>query len=134
MAQSELEKTLSRMKVTLKATELAGTPARGFSSSVRNWHVTLSREIKGEEKPLRLTLNILSAGEPTMDSIIQCLIEDIEASTLTLWEFAQDYNRGKTDTATERMYTTCKRASARAQKFFGDSKVIRNILGIAKAA
>jgi hypothetical protein len=119
---TELENILNRMKVSLKATELAGTPARGFSASVRNWRVTLTKKLKDEEKPLRLTLNILSAEEPTILSVIECLISDIEAGELSMWDFAQEYNR------------TCKRTCARAKRFFGDTRVVRNMLGIPKAA
>lgn len=131
---NELEKTLSRMKVTIKAKELPGTPARGFSSNVRTWRTTLTKEVKGEEKPLKLTLTILSPSEPTLPTVIQCLAEDIEAGELTLWDFAQQFTKGKTDEAAENMYATCKRTGTRARKFFGDSKVVRTMLGIPKAA
>jgi hypothetical protein len=131
---NEIENTLNRMKVSLKATELAGTPARGFSSSIRYWRVTLSKKVKDEEKPLRLTLSILAAEEPSMSKVIECLAADIEAGELSMWDFAQEYNRGRTDEATERMYQTCKRTCTRARRFFGDSKIARTILGIPKAA
>lgn len=134
MATTELEKTLSRMKVTIKAKELPGTPARGFSPSVRTWRTTLVREIKGEEKPLKLTLTILSPVEPTLSTVVECLTKDIEAGELTLWDFAQEFNKGKTDEATENMYATARRTASRAQRFFGDSRIIRNILGLPKAA
>ena len=131
---TELENILNRMKVSLKATELAGTPARGFSASVRNWRVTLTKKLKDEEKPLRLTLNILSAEEPTILSVIECLISDIEAGELSMWDFAQEYNRGRTGEGVELMYRTCNRTCARAKRFFGDTRVVRNMLGIPKAA
>jgi len=132
MAQSELEKTLSKLKVTLKATELAGTPARGFSSTIRTWRVTLTREVKGEEKPLKLTLTLVDPVEPTLEAVVQCIQDDIADSDLTLWAFAQTYGiKGKADKATEAMYKTCKRVEARARKFFGDTKIIRSMLGIA---
>ena len=134
MATNELEKTLIRMKITMTSKELPGTPARGFSPSVRNWRATLTREIKGEEKPLRLTLTILSPTEPTLPTVVQCLTEDIEAGELTLWDFAHQFNRGKIDPATEHMYVTCKRTGSRARRFFGDSKVVQTVLGIPKAA
>ena len=132
MAQTELEKTLNRMKVTLKATELAGTPARGFSSAIRTWRVTLTREVKGEEKPLKLTLTLVCPVEPTLEAVVQCIQDDIADSDLTLWAFAQSYGiKGKSDAAIEAMYKTCKRVEARARRFFGDTKIIRSILGIA---
>lgn len=137
MALSELERTLNRMKITIKATELPGTPARGFSTNIRNWRVILTRAPKSDEKALKLSLVILSSDEPTLETVVQCLAEDIEAAELTLWDFAQAFNKankGKADPTTERMYKTCKRTGSRAQKFFGDSKLIRNMLGIAKAA
>jgi hypothetical protein len=134
MATNELEKTLNRMKVTLKARELPGTPARGFSPNVRNWRVTLTREVKGEEKPLKLSLVLLSPNEPTLPEVVECLASDIDAGELSLWDFAQEFNRGKTDQGTERMYQTCKRTGSRARRFFGDSKVVQTVLGIPRAA
>lgn len=129
---TEMEKTLNRMKVSLKAIELAGTPARGFSPSVRTWRVTLSREIKGKEKPLKLTLTILSASMPTVDNVVECITEDIGDADMTLWDFAQAHgDKGKTSEAVERMYKTCKRTESRARKFFGDTKLVRNLLGLA---
>ena len=123
MATTELDKTLNRMKVTAKVTELPGTPARGFSLTVREWRVTLSKEVKGEDKPLKLTLTMLSPAEPTMAMVVQCLAEDIEASELSLWDFAQQYSKGKVDPGMELMHKTCKRTGARVQRFFGDSWV-----------
>lgn len=120
MAATELEKTLNRMKVTVKATELAGTPARGFTPTQRNWRVTLSKEVK-DDKPLRLTLTMLSADEPTVSTVVQCLADDIEDSELSLWDFAQQYNKGKTDKSVERMHVTCKRIAPRVKRVFGDS-------------
>jgi hypothetical protein len=133
MATTELEKTLNRMKVTLKAIELAGTPARGFTANTRSWRVTLTRPTKDTEKPLRLTITILSAAEPTINDVIQCLTEDIEAGELSLWDFAQKYNEGETKEV-EVQYKTCQRTSARARRFFGDGKVMRTILDTSKAA
>ena len=125
---TELEKTMSRMKVTLKVTETAGTPARGFTPIIRNWRAILTRELKGDEKPLKLALTIVSQVKPTVDSVIRSIRDDIEDGTMTLWDFAQAYGiKGKTDNAVESMFKTCKRVSARAKKFFGDSKSMREL-------
>ena len=125
---TELEKIMSRMKVTLKVTEIAGTPARGFTPAIRNWRAILTRELKGDEKPLKLTLTIVSQVKPTVDSVIRSIRDDIEDGAMTLWEFAQAYGiKGKTDNAVESMFKTCKRVSARAKKFCGDSKSMREL-------
>lgn len=116
----DLDRMLKRMKVTAKAVELGGTPACGFTPNARPWRVTLTREIKGEEKPLKLTVVILSGTEPTVSNVITCLLGDIEYSQLSLWDFAQEFNEGKTNEATERMYKSCKRVAPRTKRFFGD--------------
>ena len=121
MATTELDKTLNRMKVTMKAVELAGTPARGFSPTVRNWRVTLTKEGKGDDKPQKLTLVILSANEPTLAMVVETLAKDISDSEMTLWDFAQEYNKGKTGPNIELMHKTCKRIVPRIRKFFGES-------------
>jgi hypothetical protein len=131
---NELEKTLRKMRVSIKAVELAGTPSRGFSSEIRTWRVTLTREPKGDEKALKLSLTIISANEPNLTMVVECLADDIEAGELSQWDFTQQFNRGENDQATERMYVTCKRTCSRAKRFFGDSKVVRNMLGIPKTA
>jgi len=123
MATTELDKALHRMKVTVKVIELAGTPARGFSLNVRTWRITLSKEVKGEDKPLKLTLTMLSPAEPTMAMVVQCLADDIENGELSLWDFLQQYSKGKNDPGIELMHKTCKRTGARVQRFFGDSWV-----------
>ena len=126
---TELEKTLNKMKVTIKVTEQPCSPARGFSPDARSWRVTLTKEIKGEEKPLKMTLVMLAKAEPTLDAVIDCINTDIDDSELTEWEFAQQYSpRGKADMATESMYRACKRFAARAKRFFGDSKLARSVL------
>jgi hypothetical protein len=117
---TELEKTLKRMKVSLKAVELIATPACGFAPNSRPWRCTLSRET-GEAKPLRLTVTVLSGTEPTLDTVIKCLVTDVETCELSLWDFAQEYNQGSTDQSTERMYKSCKRVSSRIKRLFGDS-------------
>lgn len=120
MAITDLEKTLRRMKVTLKAVELAATPAHGFSPAERLWRCTLSRDV-GEEKPARLTLTITSTNEPGLDEVITRLNQDVQDAEMTLWDFAQEYSKGKTTIGTESMYKMCKRISSRAQRFFGES-------------
>lgn len=116
---TDLEKTLKRMKVSVKTTELAATPACGFTPASRPWRVTLSRE-EGE-KTSKLTVTILSGETPNVDNVITCLASDVEYSTYTLWDFAQTFNGGKNDEGTERMYKTCKRVGSRIKRFFGDS-------------
>jgi hypothetical protein len=120
MAQTELEKTLKRMKISLKAVELVATPACGFAPSSRPWRCTISRETGGD-KPLRLTITVLSGTEPTLDIVIKCLVTDVETCELSLWDFAQEHNDGNTDKPTERMYKSCKRVGSRVKRLFGDS-------------
>jgi hypothetical protein len=117
---SDLEKSLKRMKVTLKTSEQPSTPAHGFTPATRNWRVTLSRDV-GEEKPLRLTLTILAPTEPTLATVIVCLAKDIEDGDMSLWDFAQTYSMGKTDPGTERMHKACKRTAPRVKRLFGTS-------------
>ncbi len=119
MAATELEKTLKRMKVNVKATELVATPACGFSPNSRPWRVTLSREV--EDKTVKLTVTLLSGKEPDPGTVVKCLAADVETCELTLWDFAQEYNQGETDEATERMYKSCKRVGSRVKRFFGTS-------------
>lgn len=122
MAATELEKTLKRLKVTMKVTELTETPARGFTPGTRSWRVTLSRELKDQEKPTRFTMTMLSAKEPTIDDVMTTLSEDTQAGDMTLWDFAQSFGFAKADKAlTERSYKTAKRASGRIRRFFGDA-------------
>ncbi len=119
---SDLDKTVKRMKVSLKATEQPTTPGHGFTLNTRCWRVILSRDTGGE-KPIKLTLTVLSAEEPTVSYIVNCLNKDIADSELTLWEFAQEHNDGNTNEPTETMYKTCKRMAARVKRFFGESWV-----------
>lgn len=125
---TELEKVLSRLKVTLKARELVGTPARGFTPGVRCWRVSLERELKGSDKSLKLSMIVLSATEPTASQVMGCLIRDVESGELSLWDFAQAYGNGNTDEETERRHKTCKRIGPRVRRFFGDGwvKVVNN--------
>jgi hypothetical protein len=117
---NELDKVLSRLHVTVKSRELIGTPSRGFTPGVRCWRVGLERAVKGAEKPLRLTLTVLSANEPTSADVVRCLISDVQSGELTLWDFAQAFGNGKTDPQTENMHKTCKRIGPRVKRFFGD--------------
>lgn len=119
MAATELVKTLKRLKVSVKSTELAATPACGFSPNSRPWRVTLSREVEG--KTLKLTVTVLSGNEPDLDTVVKCLVVDVETSEQTLWDFAQTYNQGDSDEPTERMYKSCKRIGSRVKRFFGTS-------------
>ncbi len=127
---TELEKVLSRLKVTLKARELVGTPARGFTPGVRCWRVSLEREVKGSDKSLKLSMITLSPSEPTAGQVMGQLIKDVESGELSLWDFAQAYGDGKTDEQAERMHKTCKRIGPRVRRFFGDgwTKVVNNAL------
>lgn len=118
---NELDKILSRLRVTIKSRELIGTPSRGFTPGLRCWRVGLERAVKGAEKPLRLSLTVLSANEPTSDDVVRCLASDVAAGELTLWDFAQAFGNGKTnDPQTERMHTACKRIGPRVKRFFGE--------------
>lgn len=116
---TELEKTLKRMRVTIKTVVLIATPARGFLPESRLWRVTLAKNV--DEKTIKLVLNMLSKDSPTATEIIKCLIDDTEASELKLWDFAQEFNEGKTDAATEDMHKACKRIGPRIRRFFGNS-------------
>lgn len=118
---SELEKTLKRMRVNLKATQLIATPACGFSPTARPWRITLTRDQKEGEKPLKLTITMLSGTPPGIETVVKCLITDTKNCELTLWDFAQEFNQGETNEGTEHMYKTCKRLATRVQRFFGDS-------------
>lgn len=117
---TELEKVLSRLKVTLKARELVGTPARGFTPGVRCWRVSLEREVKGSDKSLKLSMIVLSPTEPTATQVMWQLIRDVKAGEMTQWDFAQAYCNGVDDEQTERMHKTCKRIGPRVLRFFGD--------------
>lgn len=122
MAQSDLEKTLKRLKVTMKVTELTETPARGFTPGTRSWRISLTRELKDQEKPARFTMTMLSPTEPTIDEVMATLSEDTQAGDMKLWDFAQSFGFAKADKAlTERAYKTAKRASGRIRRFFGDA-------------
>ena len=59
---SDLEKSLKRMKITLKTVEQLTTPGRGFTPTTRSWRVILSKNV-GEEKALKLSFVMLSAKE-----------------------------------------------------------------------
>ncbi len=117
---NELDKMLSRLRVTVKSREVIITPARGFPAGLRLWRVGLERAVKGEEKPLRLSLTLLSPDEPTTADVVRCLARDVESGELSLWDFGIAFNKGKTDPATERMHKTCKRIGPRVKRFFGD--------------
>jgi hypothetical protein len=119
----DLEKTLKRMKVTLKSIEQPTTPGHGFTPATRSWRVTLTRERRSEEKPLKLTFILLSPTEPNMTSVVQGLMADVEDCELSLWEFAQQYGKGKTDEPNETMYKHVRRMGARITRFFGESWV-----------
>ncbi|VVB55194.1 Uncharacterised protein [uncultured archaeon] len=119
MAATELEKTLKRMKVSVKATELAATPACGFSPTSRPWRVTLSRT--EADKTVKLTITVLSGTEPNASTVVKCLAADVESCERTLWDFAQEFNQGETDEPTERMYKSVKRIGSRIKRFFGNS-------------
>ncbi len=117
---TELEKLLSRLRVTIKSREIVITPARGFPPGTRLWRVGLERAVKGEEKPLRLSFSLLGYDEPTPAHVIATLARDVEAGELSLWDFGLAFGNGKTDPATERMHKTCKRIGPRVKRFFGD--------------
>jgi len=117
---NELDKVLSRLRVTIKSREVIITPARGFPAGSRLWRVSLERAVKGEEKPLRLSLTLLAPDEPTPTDVVGCLARDVESGELSLWDFGLAHNDGKTDPQTERMHKTCKRSGLRVKRFFGD--------------
>ena len=117
---NELDKVLSRLSVTIKARELIGTPARGFSPGSRCWRVGLERKVRGAEKPLKLSLTLLSAEEPTPADVVKCLTRDVQSGELSLWDFAQAFGDGRTDPQTERMHKSCKRIGPRVKRFFGE--------------
>lgn len=121
MASSEFDKTLTKLGVTFTSKEVTGTPAQGFTPAQRYWRVALVRKIRGQEKPLRLTLTLVSPNEPTAERVVQALQGDIKAAELSLWDFAQSFASGQTDDAgTERMHKSCKRIAPRVAKFFGE--------------
>lgn len=120
---NELDKVLSRLHVTIKSRELVGTPSRGFTSGLRCWRVGLERTVKGAEKPLRLSLTVLSTDEPTSADVVRYLTSDVQSGELTLWDFALAYGNGKTDAQTESMHKTCKRIGPRVKRFFGEGWV-----------
>ncbi|HEX6826545.1 MAG TPA: hypothetical protein VF077_09555 [Nitrospiraceae bacterium] len=126
---TELEKVLNRLKVTVKARELVGTPARGFAPGIRCWRVSVDREVKGSDKTSKLPMVILSATEPTVEQVMTMLIRDVEAGEMTQWDFAQAYCNGVDDEQTERMHKTCKRIGPRVHRFFGDgwAKVVNHL-------
>ena len=130
---SDLEKSLKRMKITLKTVEQLTTPGRGFTPTTRSWRVILSKDV-GEEKALKLSFIMLSAKEPDVVSVLTCLAKDIEDAKMTLWDFAQAYNRGKTDEGTERMHKSCKRTAPRVNRFFGNSWNLLSNKALAEAA
>ena len=130
---SDLEKSLKRMKITLKTVEQLTTPGRGFTPITRSWRVILSKDV-GEEKALKLSFVMLSAKEPDVVSVLTCLAKDIEDAEMTLWDFAQAYNRGKTDEGTERMHKSCKRTVPRVNRFFGNSWNLLSNKALAEAA
>ena len=117
---SELDKMLSRLRVTIKSREVVITPSRGFPPTLGLWRVSLERAVKGEDKPLKLNLTVLSPHEPTPVEVIATLALDVESGELSLWDFGIAYNNGKTDPHTERMHKTCKRIGPRVKRFFGD--------------
>lgn len=117
---SELEKVLSRLRVTVKSREVIITPARGFPTGSRLWRVSIERAVKGEDKPQRLALTLLSTDEPSLTDVVKCLTRDVEAGELSLWDFAQAFGDGKTDKQTENMHKSCKRIGPRVKRFFGD--------------
>ena len=117
---NELDKVLSRLRVTIKSREVIITPARGFPAGSRLWRVSLERAVRGEEKPLRLSLTLLANDEPTPADVVGRLARDVESGELTLWDFGLAYNGGKTDPQTERMHKSCKRIGPRVKRFFGD--------------
>jgi len=117
---NELDRVLSRLRVTIKSREVIITPARGFPAGSRLWRVSLERAVKGEEKPLRLSLTLLTPDEPTATEVVGCLARDVEAGELLLWDFGIAFNKGKTDPQTESMHKTCKRIGPRVKRFFGD--------------
>lgn len=117
---NELEKVLSRLRVTIKSREVIITPARGFPAGSRLWRVSLERAVKGEEKPLRLGLTLLAPNEPTAADVVASLARDVESGELSLWDFGLAFGNGKTDPATESMHKTCKRIGPRVKRFFGD--------------
>jgi hypothetical protein len=128
---NELEKTLSRLRVTIKSREVLITPARGFPAGLRLWRVSLERAVRGEDKPLKLTLTLLSKEKetPTAAEVIGCLANDVEAGEMSLWDFGLAYNNGKTDPHAESMHKTCKRIGPRVKRFFGDgwAKLVNHV-------
>jgi hypothetical protein len=117
---NELDKVLSRLRVTIKSREVITTPARGFPAGSRLWRVSIERAVRGEGKPLTLNLTLLAPNEPALVDAVGCLVRDVELGELSLWDFGLAFGNGKTDPATERMHKTCKRIGPRVKKFFGD--------------
>lgn len=117
---TELDTVLKRLKITFKSREQAGTPSRGFPPGSTLWRVTLEREVKGAEKPMRFVFGLLSPTEPTTEQVVKVLLGDVEAGELSPWDFAQAFNGGKVDEPAERAHKVCKRVGPRVKRFFGD--------------
>jgi hypothetical protein len=117
---TEFDKVFGKLGVTLKFREHAGTPARGFTLGSRCWRVSLERNVKGADKPLRLSVTMFAPDEPTPSQVVLCLANDVAAGELSLWDFAQSFNKGNTDKQTEHMHATCKRFGPRVKRFFGE--------------
>ncbi len=120
-----------RRTVVLKVTELAMTPARGFSvfsdvkfdwTKVRQWRCSLTlKKPPTESKRLAvLTIVILSPERPTMTKVLECLAADIDAAKMSLWDFGTIFAKGDTGEAAQNMHNTCKRTVPRVKRFFGD--------------
>lgn len=117
---SEFDKTLSKLSITFASKELTGTPAQGFTAGQRYWRVSLARKMRGEDKPLRLTLTLVSPQEPNAKEVVKALAGDIRAAELSLWDFAQTFVNGEMGEGTERMHKNAKRIKPRVAKFFGE--------------
>lgn len=126
MNTNELTAVLSRMGVSLTAREIPGVPARAVLAGSRCWRVTLTRSVKGEEKPARLNIAYLAPpGEhtkPTVSDVVQCLLSDVLAGEMTPWDFATSQGRPLT-AEVENVHKTCRRMAPRVRKFFGDQWV-----------
>lgn len=127
---SELEKVLSRLHVTVKSREVIITPTRGFPAGLRLWRVSLERTVKGSDKPVKLSMTVAMPKEPTASDIVACLVGDVEAGEMTLWDFGLAFKSKAEDPQTEQSHKACKRIAPRVKRFFGDGwgKVVNQVL------
>lgn len=123
----ELQKTLTTLGVKMTLKPILAVPARGFTTPARLWRVTLIRKVgRGKEaKELRFSTPFLEEspviGEtPKTHDVVACIIRDVQASTRSLWDFAQTYSNDRPNEETGNLHRGCKRVTTRIKRFFGE--------------